>query len=49
MVKKLWDYIKANNLQNPTNKKEILCDSKFRAMFGTDKVDMFSMNKQLSK
>ena len=26
LVKLLWKYIKANNLQNPSNRNEILCD-----------------------
>jgi chromatin remodeling complex protein RSC6 len=49
MVKKVWDHIKANNLQNPQNKREILADDKLKKIFGTDKVSMFEMNKHLSK
>ena len=49
VVKGLWDYIKGNNLQNPSDKREILCDDKLRALFKLDKVTMFSMNKELSK
>lgn len=45
VVKKLWDYIKSNNLQNPDNRREILCDDKLRALFNVDKVHMFTMNK----
>jgi chromatin remodeling complex protein RSC6 len=48
MVKKVWDHIKANNLQNPQNKREILADDKLRKIFGKDKVSMFEMNKHLS-
>jgi len=47
VVKHLWEYIKANNLQNPENKKEIVCDDSLRAMFNVDKIDMFKMNKVL--
>jgi len=36
-------------LQNPDNKKEIICDEEFRAMFNVNKIDMFRMNKELSK
>ena len=36
-------------LQNPDNKKEIICDDKFREMFNVNKIDMFRMNKELSK
>lgn len=49
VVKQLWVYIKANDMQNPANKKEIVCDDKFRAMFNVDKIDMFKMNKVLSE
>ena len=34
VVSKVWEYIKANNLQNPANKREILADDKLRAVFG---------------
>ena len=48
VVKALWVYIKANNLQNPENKREILCDKRFKKiMDGNDKVTMFSMNKYI--
>ena len=33
VVSKVWEYIKANNLQNPANKREILADEKLRAVF----------------
>jgi chromatin remodeling complex protein RSC6 len=48
VVKKMWDYIKANNLQNPSNKREIISDAKLKPIFGKDKVTMFEMNKLLA-
>ena len=49
-VKKIWDYIKKNNLQNPANKREILADAKLKPVFGgADKMSMFEMNKHLAK
>ena len=49
-VKKVWDYIKKHNLQNPANKREIVADDKLKPVFGgLDKVTMFEMNKHLSK
>jgi chromatin remodeling complex protein RSC6 len=48
VVKKVWDYIKANDLQNPQNKREINADDKLRAVFGKDRVTMFEMNKHLA-
>jgi upstream activation factor subunit UAF30 len=47
VVKQLWVYIRGHQLQNPENKREILCDDKFRAVFNTDKIDQFKMNKVL--
>lgn len=49
IVKKMWDHIKKNNLQNPENKREILADDKLEKVFGTKKVTMFEMNKHISK
>ena len=37
VVKQLWAYIKANDRQNPSNKKEIIPDSKMKPVFGKDK------------
>lgn len=45
-VKALWGYIKRNELQNPNDKREIICDDTLRPIFG-DKMTMFSMNKLL--
>ncbi len=50
VVSKVWEYIKANNLQNPENKREILADAKLQAVFaGKDKVSMFEMNKHFAQ
>jgi upstream activation factor subunit UAF30 len=49
VVSKVWEYIKANNLQNPENRREILADDKLRKVFGKDKVTMFEMNKHLAQ
>jgi len=49
VVKRLWAYIKSNNLQNPANGREIMCDGALKAVFNTDKIDMFKMNKELGK
>ena len=49
VVSKVWDYIKANNLQNPEDRREILADNKLRKVFGKDKVTMFEMNKHLAQ
>ncbi|KAB5529660.1 hypothetical protein DKX38_019741 [Salix brachista] len=48
-VKKIWAHIKLHNLQNPTNKKEIICDAKLKVLFdGRDKVGFLDIGKLLS-
>jgi len=49
VTKKLWDYIKAHNLQNPANKRNILCDAKLKAVMGKDEVTMFEMTGLVGK
>ncbi|KAH6792224.1 SWIB/MDM2 domain superfamily protein [Perilla frutescens var. hirtella] len=48
-IKKIWEYVKSQNLQNPSNKKEILCDEKLKAIFdGNDMVNFQGVAKLLS-
>ena len=49
VTKRLWDYIKAHKLQNPANKRNILCDAKLRAVMGKDEVTMFEMTGLVGK
>lgn len=48
-MKQLWAYIRKNNLQDPSNKRKIICDDALRVVFETDCTDMFKMNKLLAK
>ncbi|MFA5597881.1 MAG: SWIB/MDM2 domain-containing protein [Pusillimonas sp.] len=48
VTKKLWDYIKKNNLQDPENRRNINADDKLRPIFGKDQVSMFEMTKLVS-
>jgi chromatin remodeling complex protein RSC6 len=49
VVKKLWEYIKAKDLQNPKNKRNILADDNLKAIFaGKAEVTMFEMTKLVS-
>ncbi|OHB07192.1 MAG: hypothetical protein A2944_01240, partial [Candidatus Zambryskibacteria bacterium RIFCSPLOWO2_01_FULL_52_12] len=34
VVKKMWEYIKKNDLQNPSNKRNIFSDEKLKPIFG---------------
>ena len=50
MTKKLWDYIKKNNLQDPKKRTMINADPALKAVFGGKKqVSMFEMTKLVSK
>ena len=43
VIKKLWDYIKAENLQDAANKRNINADAKLLAVFGKPQVTMFEL------
>jgi DNA topoisomerase-3 len=43
VIKKLWDYIKANNLQDAKDKRSINADAKLLAVFGKPQVTMFEL------
>ncbi|KAK4995752.1 hypothetical protein LTR66_004492 [Elasticomyces elasticus] len=47
-VKKIWEYVKARELQDPNDKRQIRCDDAMRAVFKQDRVHMFTMNKILN-
>jgi upstream activation factor subunit UAF30 len=49
VVKKIWEYIKKNNLQDAANKRMINADEKLRGVFGKDQVSMFEMTKIISQ
>ena len=48
-VKKVWAYIKKNDLQDKKNRREINADAKLKAVLKKDKVTMFDLAKLLSK
>ncbi len=43
IVSKLWVYIKANDLQDKSNKRMINADAKLLAVFGKPQVSMFEL------
>jgi len=43
VIKKLWDYIKAEGLQDAANKRAINADAKLLAVFGKPQVTMFEL------
>ena len=50
VVKALWVYIKKNDLQDPSNKRNINADENLKKVFdGKATVNMFEMTKLVSK
>lgn len=49
MTKKIWEYIKANDLQDPADRRFIVCDEKLRPLLQQDKISMFKMTKALNQ
>merc|ERR1712141_241182 len=47
VVKRLWAYLKAQNLQDPENKQYFTPDEKMAPVFGTEKIKAFGMAKYL--
>jgi upstream activation factor subunit UAF30 len=46
VMRRLWDYIRGHNLQDPVNKTFIKADEKLREVFGgKDRVNMFEMTR----
>ncbi len=46
VTRKLWDYIRGHNLQDPANKTFINADAKLKQVLdGRDRVSMFEMTK----
>lgn len=50
ITKRLWAYIKKNNLQDKVNRRNINADDKLRSVFGgKSSVSMFEMTKLVNK
>ncbi|KAK1276342.1 Zinc finger CCCH domain-containing protein 44 [Acorus gramineus] len=49
VVKRIWAYIREKDLQDPKNKRNILCDERLHHIFKVNSINMFQMNKVLSK
>jgi len=50
VVKKLWEYIKKNGLQDSQNRRNINADANLKKVFGgKEQVSMFEMTKLVSK
>ena len=49
VIKKLWDYIKAEKLQDSANKRAINADAKLLPVFGKPQVTMFELTGIVGK
>lgn len=49
VTSKVWEYIKANDLQKPTDKRTIVPDAKLGGVIGNDEISMFKMTAAVSK
>lgn len=49
VTKKIWEYIKENNLQDPNNKRVINPDEKLGKIIGHSSIDMFKMTSSINK
>jgi len=49
VTKRIWDYIRQNNLQDPKDKRTIRADAKLKPIFdGKDSVTMFELTKHVN-
>jgi chromatin remodeling complex protein RSC6 len=50
IIKKIWDYIKKNNLQDKKNRRMINGDAKLKTVFGgKEQISMFELAKVVNK
>lgn len=49
VTKKVWEYIKKNDLQDKMKRTMINADAKLKAVVGVSPISMFGMTKEISK
>lgn len=49
IVKKIWEYIRKNKLQDQKNKRMINADAKLKPIFVKDQISMFELAKVVNK
>ena len=49
VTSKVWDYIKANKLQDSKDKRQINPDAKLGAVIGNKQISMFALTAAVSK
>lgn len=48
VVKRMWVYIKENNLQDPSDRRKIICDEKLKDLFQVESFTGFTVSKLLN-
>lgn len=48
VVKRMWEYIKANNLQDPSDRRKIICDEKLKDLLQVESFTGFTVSKLLN-
>ncbi|HTQ66516.1 MAG TPA: SWIB/MDM2 domain-containing protein [Puia sp.] len=49
IVKKIWEYIKKNGLQDSKNRRMINADAKLKPVLGKEQISMFELAKVVNK
>ena len=49
VTKKIWEYIKDHDLQDPSDRRYIICDDRLREIFNQDRISAFKIQGPLSK
>lgn len=50
LTRRVWDYVKANDLQDPDDRRTICADAKLKPVFGgKERVSMFEMTRLVNK
>lgn len=49
VVTEVWNYISKHNLQNPKNRRNVMCDTKLQKLFGKEEVTMFELAGFIAK
>lgn len=49
ITKRLWEYVKSNNLQDPSNRQFVLADETLRKLTGEERFQAFGFSKLIKQ
>ena len=49
VTKRIWKYIKDHDLQDPSDRRYIICDDRLREIFNQDRISAFKIQTPLSQ